>query len=81
MAAEGTLALARCSRRHAPIVARSARFPSSRLRADLFIVGSASRSTGQSEEVHRAIKWAGSGGCLLVSDSFLNFSEESLGLL
>ncbi len=58
---------AKCTRRNAPIVARIARFPSSRPRADLFIAGNASRST----EVHRAIRWTGSGGLfLLVSGSF-----------
>ena len=81
MAAEGTLVLARCLRRRAPIVARSARYHSSRPRADLFIAGIASRSTEQKEEVHHVSRWTGSGTFLLVSDSFLNFSEERPGLL
>jgi len=68
VAAEG-LDHAKCTRRHAQIVARSARFPSSRPRADLFIVGNASRSTDQRD--HRAIRWTGSGELfLLVSGSF-----------
>jgi Cys-tRNA synthase (O-phospho-L-seryl-tRNA:Cys-tRNA synthase) len=47
----------RCSRQHAPIAARSARFPSNRPRVDLFIVGIASRSTEMREEArHDATK-------------------------
>ncbi len=64
VAAEGLEDHAKCTRRHAPIVVRSARFPSSRPKADLFIVGNASRSTDQRD--HRAIRWTDSGGAVLV---------------
>jgi len=69
VAAESLEDHAKCTRRHAPIVRRSARFPSSRPRANLFIAGIASRSTDQRD--HLAIRWTDSGGLfLLVSGSF-----------
>jgi hypothetical protein len=47
---------ARCTRRLVQIAARNARFPSSRPKADLFIAGTASRSTEQREEAHHVIR-------------------------
>lgn len=61
MAKEGTF-LARCTKRFAPIVVRNVRFPSNQQKVDRFTAESASRSTDQREEAHRAIRWTGSGG-------------------
>ena len=53
VAAEGTF-LARCTRRLAQTVARNVRFPSNQQKVDRFTAESASRSTDQREEAHRA---------------------------
>lgn len=53
VAAEGT-SLARCTRRLAQTVARNVKFPSNLQKVDRSTAESASRSTEQREEAHRA---------------------------